>query len=97
LELDFGWISYKTGGGLAGHNGLRSIAQALGTEAFHRFRIGIGRPSRGEVASYVLAKFSKTEEPVLPIFLAQAANILMRIVTDKVREPEQEYKKLHLI
>jgi len=59
-DFDLGRIEAKFGGGLAGHNGLRSIAQHLGTQDFRRLRIGVGRPERGDprtLADYVLADF----------------------------------------
>lgn len=62
LELPFGEIRIQKGGGLQGHNGLRSIKQALGSDQFCRLRIGIGRPKYGGVAQYVLTPFSKDEE-----------------------------------
>ena len=60
VDLDEGRLQARLGGGLAGHNGLRSIAQALGTPDFLRLRIGVGRPGRGDrrpVADYVLSPF----------------------------------------
>jgi peptidyl-tRNA hydrolase, PTH1 family len=63
VDLDEGRLQARLGGGLAGHNGLRSIAQALGTQGFLRLRIGVGRPGRGDrrsVADYVLAEFDPT-------------------------------------
>jgi PTH1 family peptidyl-tRNA hydrolase len=59
-DFDLGRLEIKVGGGLAGHNGLRSIAQTLGTQDFLRLRIGVGRPERGDprqLADYVLANF----------------------------------------
>jgi PTH1 family peptidyl-tRNA hydrolase len=61
LDLELGDIRAKSGGGLAGHNGLRSVADGLGTPDFLRVRIGIGRPERGErlpVAEWVLRPFA---------------------------------------
>ena len=60
VDLEEGRLQARLGGGLAGHNGLRSIAQALGTAEFLRLRIGVGRPGRGDprpVADYVLSPF----------------------------------------
>ncbi len=55
LDIDFGRIRLKFGGGVAGHNGLRSVASALGSNDFQRVRIGIGRPpGRQSGASFVL-------------------------------------------
>jgi PTH1 family peptidyl-tRNA hydrolase len=60
VDLEPGRLQARLGGGLAGHNGLRSIAEALGTQDFLRLRIGVGRPGRGDrrsVADYVLSPF----------------------------------------
>jgi PTH1 family peptidyl-tRNA hydrolase len=57
LDLPWGEINYKTGGGLAGHNGLKSIAQCTGSQDFLRLRIGIGRPQHGSVSNWVLSDF----------------------------------------
>jgi PTH1 family peptidyl-tRNA hydrolase len=65
VDLDVGRLQARLGGGLAGHNGLRSIAQAFGTQEFLRLRIGVGRPGRGDprdVADYVLAPFEAHED-----------------------------------
>jgi peptidyl-tRNA hydrolase, PTH1 family len=61
LDLPFGQVHFKMGGGLAGHNGLKSIAACLGTDQFARMRVGIGRPSVGSVSNYVLSTFSEDE------------------------------------
>ena len=66
LESPFGRARAKQGGGLAGHNGLRSIAERLGTRDFPRVRLGIGRPGRGDprgIADWVLAPFELDEDP----------------------------------
>ena len=63
VDLEEGRLQARLGGGLAGHNGLRSIAQHLGTNDFLRLRIGVGRPERGDrrpVADYVLSPFDPT-------------------------------------
>ena len=77
LELPFGTISFRTGGGLAGHNGLKSISTQLGTKDFHRFRIGIGRPVHGSVSSWVTGRFSKEEEIHLSLILEKSARQIM--------------------
>lgn len=61
LDLPFGTVRLKVGGGLAGHNGLRSMADQLGTQDFLRLRMGIGRPRSGSVSGYVLSDFSQIE------------------------------------
>src|SRR5690348_12314437 len=68
LDLAFGEVRIKQGGGHAGHNGLRSMIERLGTPDFVRIRIGIGRPPpgfRGEVADYVLSNFDAIEKAEL--------------------------------
>jgi PTH1 family peptidyl-tRNA hydrolase len=75
LDIDFGRIRLKLGGGEGGHNGLRSIASALGTKDFQRVRIGIGRPpGRKDPAAFVLENFSATERPEVPTICEQAAD-----------------------
>ena len=64
-DLDLGRLQARMGGGLAGHNGLRSIAKALGTQDFLRLRIGVGRPERGDrrsLADYVLSDFEAHDD-----------------------------------
>jgi peptidyl-tRNA hydrolase, PTH1 family len=75
LDIDFGRIRLKLGGGEGGHNGLRSVASALGTKDFQRVRIGIGRPSgRQDPAAFVLQPFSSTERGEVPTIVEQAAD-----------------------
>ena len=75
LDIDFGRIRLKLGGGEGGHNGLRSAATALGTKDFQRVRIGIGRPpGRRDPAAFVLETFSATERAEVPTICAQAAD-----------------------
>ena len=65
VDLEPGRLQARSGGGLAGHNGLRSIASALGTNDFLRLRIGVGRPGRGDrrsVSDYVLSNFEPEED-----------------------------------
>jgi PTH1 family peptidyl-tRNA hydrolase len=65
VDLEPGRLQARRGGGLAGHNGLRSIAQALGTQDFLRLRIGVGRPGRGDrrsVSDYVLSAVEPDED-----------------------------------
>ncbi len=80
IELPFGTISVRLGGGLGGHNGLRSIAALLGTNNFGRLRIGVGRPERGSVSSYVLGRFTPDEEPQLDRLLSGSAEILLEVL-----------------
>lgn len=75
LDIDFGRIRLKLGGGEGGHNGLRSVAAALGTKNFQRVRIGVGRPpGRKDPAAYVLEPFSSAERPEVGLVCEQAAD-----------------------
>lgn len=75
LDIDFGRIRLKFGGGEGGHNGLRSIASALGTKDFQRVRIGVGRPpGRQDPAAFVLENFNSRERPELGLVLENAAD-----------------------
>jgi len=65
-DLELGRLQARRGGGLAGHNGLRSVAQQLGSPDFLRLRVGVGRPGRGDqrpLADYVLSNFEPDEDP----------------------------------
>jgi peptidyl-tRNA hydrolase, PTH1 family len=75
LDLPFGTIRLKRGGGEGGHNGLRSITKSLGSKDFLRVRFGIGRPpGRQDPADYVLRDFSSTERQDLPVLLEHCAD-----------------------
>lgn len=82
LDIAFGEVRLKMGGGHAGHNGLRSIIEHIGTADFGRVRIGIGRPPpgfRGEVASYVLSGFDATERAALPDLVKKAGDAVLDV------------------
>jgi PTH1 family peptidyl-tRNA hydrolase len=75
LDLEFGRIRLKQGGGEGGHNGLRSIATVLGSKDFQRVRWGIGRPpGRQDPAAYVLQAFGAREREEVPTICEQAAD-----------------------
>ncbi|STZ88692.1 peptidyl-tRNA hydrolase [Mycolicibacterium fortuitum] len=75
LDIDFGRIRLKVGGGEGGHNGLRSVASALGSKDFQRVRIGVGRPpGRKDPAAFVLEAFTAAERTELPTICEQAAD-----------------------
>jgi PTH1 family peptidyl-tRNA hydrolase len=74
LDLPFGRLQLKSGGGTAGHNGLRSILASLGDEGFARLRVGVGKPEGKErTVGHVLSGFSKEEATLLPELLERAA------------------------
>ncbi len=78
VELSFGEIGVRFAGGLAGHNGLRSVAHCLGTRDFWRVRFGIGRPRHGELHGYVLGRFTDGEEALLPDLTRAVAELIRR-------------------
>ena len=89
LDIDFGQIRLKLGGGEGGHNGLRSVANALGTKAFQRVRIGIGRPpGRKDPAAFVLENFSAAERPEVPTLCEMAADACELLIESGL-EPAQ--------
>jgi PTH1 family peptidyl-tRNA hydrolase len=84
LDLPFGRMQIKVKGGAGGHNGISSIIEKLGTDEFIRLRLGIGRsPIAGmETADWVLQKFSKEDQNLLPDFLNTAVDAIESIVFD---------------
>jgi len=81
LDIPPGRIRIKNGGGLAGHNGLRSIRDHLKTQDFVRVRVGVGRPSHPNVADYVLKRPGKTDRPVLDEAIERAADAVEMILS----------------
>lgn len=89
LDIDFGRIRLKAGGGVAGHNGLRSVASALGGNDFQRVRVGIGRPpGHKSGANFVLENFNSVERKEVPTILEQAADATELLVAQGL-EPAQ--------
>ena len=83
LDIPFGALRLKLGGGAGGHNGLRSITQALGTPDYYRVRFGIGRPpGRMDPAVYVLRDFAAAERKELPLVLERAADAVEMLLAD---------------
>ena len=92
VDLEAGRLQARSGGGLAGHNGLRSLAQALGTQDFLRLRIGVGRPGRGDprsVADYVLSPFA-TEEDVGAL-VSRGADAAEMVAREGVEASQQRF------
>jgi PTH1 family peptidyl-tRNA hydrolase len=92
VDLDEGRLQARLGGGLAGHNGLRSIAQALGSQEFLRLRIGVGRPGRGDrrsIADYVLAPFAP--ETDVDAFVARSADAVEAVVREGLVAAQQRF------
>lgn len=83
LDIPFGDVKLKSGGGEGGHNGLRDISKALGTKDYVRVRAGVGRPpGRMDTADYVLKDFSGAERKELPFLLDAAADAVEMVLTD---------------
>jgi PTH1 family peptidyl-tRNA hydrolase len=92
LDLPPAALKVKEGGGLAGHNGLRSIKQHLKTDAFLRVRIGVGKPvSKERGADHVLNRFSKRERAEMDVTLEEAADAVERIAIDGVAAAMNRY------
>lgn len=92
VDLELGRMQARAGGGLAGHNGLRSIAQSLGTPDFLRLRIGVGRPERGDprdVADFVLSPFAAHEDR--DTIVAQAADAVEALVVEGLDEAQRRF------
>lgn len=97
IETDFGVVTVKKGGGLAGHNGLKSIKSSIGSQEFLRLKIGVGRPSRGDVSSHVLGKFTDDENIVLPLILDKALEALYTILEKGEKEAVSDFNKLRVL
>ena len=92
VDLEPGRLQARAGGGLAGHNGLRSLAQALGTQDFLRLRIGVGRPGRGDrrsVANYVLSSFDAEQDP--EALVSRSADAVETLARDGVEATQQRF------
>jgi PTH1 family peptidyl-tRNA hydrolase len=92
LDIPFGAIRLKFGGGDNGHNGLRSITQALGTHDYYRVRFGIGRPpGRMDAAAYVLRDFTAAERKDLPLFIDRCADATEVLITKGLAAAQNIY------
>jgi peptidyl-tRNA hydrolase, PTH1 family len=92
VDLEVGRLQARLGGGLAGHNGLRSIAQRLGSQEFLRLRIGVGRPGRGDprpIADYVLSGFAAEDDA--EAIVARAADAVECVVAEGLEETQRRF------
>jgi len=92
VDLEPGRLQARAGGGLAGHNGLRSIAEALGTQGFLRLRIGVGRPGRGDhrsVSDYVLGGFGPGDD--VESLVSRAAEGVETIATEGLEAAQRRF------
>jgi PTH1 family peptidyl-tRNA hydrolase len=92
LDIPFGAVRLKLGGGDNGHNGLRSITQALGTRDYYRVRFGIGRPpGRMDAAVYVLRDFTAAERKDLPLFIERCADATETLIANGLAVAQNAY------
>lgn len=92
LDLPFGTMRVKFGGGDNGHNGLRSLRSALGTGDFYRVRVGIGRPpGRQEVADFVLSNYSTAERKELPLQVLDAADAVESLLLEGLERTQHRF------
>jgi PTH1 family peptidyl-tRNA hydrolase len=92
VDLETARLQARLGGGLAGHNGLRSIAQRLGSQEFLRLRVGVGRPGRGDprpVADYVLSAFAAEDDA--EAIVARAADAVECLVAEGLEETQRRF------
>ncbi|CAM5479540.1 MULTISPECIES: aminoacyl-tRNA hydrolase [Streptomyces] len=91
LDIDYGALRLKLGGGDNGHNGLKSMTKSLGPD-YHRVRFGIGRPpGRMQVADFVLKDFSSTERKELDYFVDRAADAVEALVVAGLERAQSSY------
>ncbi|MFE0176492.1 aminoacyl-tRNA hydrolase [Streptomyces sp. NPDC059002] len=91
LDIDYGTLRLKLGGGDNGHNGLKSMTKAMGPD-YHRVRFGIGRPpGRMQVADFVLKDFSSTERKELDYFVDRAADAVEALVIEGLERAQSTY------
>ena len=94
LDIDFGMLRIKLGGGDNGHNGLRSIRQSLDTGDFHRVRVGIGRPQgRQSVHDFVLKPFSSAERKDVPTYVEEAADAVESLISQGLEATQSEFNR----
>ena len=92
LDVPFGQVRAKRGGGEGGHNGLRSMSKSLATKEYARVRFGIGRPpGRQEPADYVLSDFTGAERKELEFLVDRAADVVEAVVLEGVEWAQNKY------
>ena len=94
IDLPFGALKVKIGGSTAGHNGLKSLQQALRTPDFLRVRVGIGRPpGRQDPADYVLQPFAKREEADVAILIAAASDAVRSLILEGLAATQDKHNR----
>jgi PTH1 family peptidyl-tRNA hydrolase len=97
LDIPYGRVKLKEGGGHAGHNGLRSLVSELGGGGFIRIRVGIGRPRFGDAADYVLSNFTKDELVVLPQMVDEIIDLLDLYLMEGLGKAKSVYNNRDLL
>ncbi|MBC7631226.1 aminoacyl-tRNA hydrolase [Aeromicrobium sp.] len=94
LDIDFGMLRVKLGGGDNGHNGLKSIRQSIGTGDFFRVRVGIGRPpGRQSVHDFVLKPYTVAERKDLPTYVEEAADAVESLITQGLEVTQSAFNR----
>jgi PTH1 family peptidyl-tRNA hydrolase len=93
LDLEFGSIRVKVGGGMGGHKGLLSLKADLGSADFIRVRIGIGRPVHGTATDFVLQRFRPDEIPILTNVIARAADAVESVIVHGTSRAMNEFNQ----
>ncbi|MGZ4110082.1 MAG: aminoacyl-tRNA hydrolase [Actinomycetota bacterium] len=94
IDIAFGALRIKIGGGTAGHNGLKSLQQALRTPEFVRVRLGVGRPpGRQEPADYVLEPFAKREEQDVALLIEEGTDAVRTLVADGLAAAQDRHTR----
>jgi len=94
LEIPAGELRVKLGGGSAGHNGLKSLTNALHTPEYHRVRVGIGRPpGRKDPADFVLEPIAAKDEPEIALWVDRAAEAVRSLVREGLGPTQDRFNK----
>jgi PTH1 family peptidyl-tRNA hydrolase len=93
LDLPFGTLKLRSSGGAGGHNGVRSVISQLGTQEFHRLRIGVGRPTSGSTIGFLLSRFSVAEQQALPDLIALSADAAESWTRDGLERAMNEFNR----
>jgi PTH1 family peptidyl-tRNA hydrolase len=92
LDIEYGALRLKRGGGDGGHNGLKSISKSVGSREYLRVRFGIGRPpGRQDPADFVLKPFTLTEAKELPLNIDRAADAVEALLTGSLEAAQNLY------
>ncbi|ADN09700.1 aminoacyl-tRNA hydrolase [Sulfurimonas autotrophica] len=97
LDLSFGALRFKKGGGHGGHNGLKSIDSKISRE-YIRVRMGIGKPEhKGEIASYVLSPFNQTEQKCLQEWINKSCDAVEFLLTNSLEDTSSKYSQKAMV